>query len=253
MTACFRPNIKSAKIKYLLLSLLLLTAPSMQATASEAGAETTQTAQFEALFQSEVNNQQLKPITEQLTLGEHARGQFTQYRHLKVLKKPLVSHGSFIFDSELGLAWKQERPFKSTLLLKGDELIQIDSSGQQQVSKANENQGAGALAQTLPILLKALLSGELDTLTTHFHFYMQASSVSSPWTIGLKPKDPLLIKAIPQLVLEGDEQISALTLLSGNGDSSRIEFEQITNQPLSAIEQQELLPTDAEHKTKPAL
>ncbi len=238
----------------------------MLAIANESSTQATQTAQLDELFQSEVNNLQLKPITERLQLGEHARGFFTQYRTLKVLKKPLVSHGRFIFDSQLGLAWKQERPFKSTLLLKDDELIQIDSSGEIQSSKASENQGAGALAQTLPILLKALLRGELETLDNHFHFYLLPSSVTTPWTIGLIPKDPLLLKAIPQLVLEGDTQISALTLLSSNGDSSRIEFEEIDNQPLSVTEQQELSPksyqiqdngsganTKVEHKPKHAL
>ncbi|QFU24830.1 outer membrane lipoprotein carrier protein LolA [Shewanella eurypsychrophilus] len=246
MKRSFRSYLKITKVKFLLQSLLLTFMSHSLALAEIP----TQTANFEALFQSEVNNHQIKPISDRLELGEHARGKFTQYRQLKVLKKPLVSHGSFIFDAQLGLAWKQERPFKSTLILKDNELIQIDSSGELHVSKASDNRGAGALAQTLPLLLKALLSGELETLDKHFHFYLLASSANAPWMIGLKPKDPLLLKAIPQLVLEGDEQVTALTLLSTNGDSSKIEFEEIDNQALSIEEQQQLSPTTSDTQDK---
>lgn len=258
-------NSLSKTVGALPLLLFMMVWSHLSIASNKTATETIQTASYEALFQSEVNNKSIEAISARLELGEHARGLFTQYRQLKVLKKPLVSHGRFIFDSQLGLAWMQERPFKSTLILKDDALIQIDSSGKSQVSKSSDNKGAGALAQTLPTLLKALLSGELETLDQHFYFYLLPNSVDAPWLIGLKPKDPILMQAIPQLILEGDDQITALTLLSPNGDSSRIEFEEIDNQPLSAEEQQTLSATsvspkesssdtlaEPEHRPKPA-
>lgn len=239
----------------LLLSALLLTlmaSSSVQANTSEIPANSAQAAKFAALFQSEVNNQQIEKLSKRLALSQHAKGKFTQYRSLKVLKKPLISKGSFIFDAQLGLVWSQETPFKSTLILKDDALIQIDSSGKQQVSQTRGNQGAGALAQTLPTLLKALLGGELQTLDEHFNFYLLAADPQAPWTLGLIPKDPLMLKAIPQMILEGTEQISALTLVSANGDTSRIEFEEINNGPLAEAELELLSPAFIQEQGKPS-
>ncbi|BAJ04071.1 outer membrane lipoprotein carrier protein LolA [Shewanella violacea] len=239
----------------LLLSALLLTlmaSSSVQANTSEISANSGQTAKFTALFQSKVNNQQLEKLSKRLELSQHAKGKFTQFRSLKVLKKPLISKGIFIFDAQLGLVWSQETPFKSTLILKDDVLIQIDSSGRQQVSQTSGNPGAGALAQTLPILFKALLGGELQTLDEHFSFYLLAADPQAPWTLGLIPKDPLMLKAIPKMILEGSYQVSALTLVSANGDTSRIEFEEINNAPLAEADLELLSPDFLQEQGKPS-
>ncbi|WP_394148194.1 outer membrane lipoprotein carrier protein LolA [Shewanella atlantica] len=199
-----------------------------------------QSAGYDALFESIADNERLQTLTERLMIGRTASGDFTQYRTLKVLKHPLISHGRFIFDSRLGLVWQQAQPFETTLILREGELIQIDSAGREQVSRADSAQGAASLAQTMPKLLSALLSGNLSQLSEHFHLYLKAGDTdeepreeSEFWQLGLIPKDPLLLKAIPKMVLEGAIQVSALTLLSNNGDRSRIEFEQISKAPLS--------------------
>ena len=217
--------------------------------------QTVQSASFEALFEpsaqleSTEDNQRLEKLTQRLELGDNASGKFTQYRQLKVLKKPLVSHGQFAFDSQLGLVWQQTKPFSSSLILKEGELIQVDSSGHRQVTKASESQGAGALAETMPTLMKALLSGNINALSQQFTLYLvqsspdtSASEIANSWQLGLVPKDPLMHKVIPQMVLEGDAQLTSLTLLSGNGDTSRIEFEQISSEPLSEEMQQLISP-----------
>lgn len=220
----------------LLLSLSILNCHASQSTS------------YDALFETIADNERLQALADRLMIGESASGSFTQYRTLKVLKKPLISHGRFIFDYRLGLVWQQTHPFETTLILKDGELIQIDSKGRKQVSQAGSGQGAANIAQTMPKLLSALLSGNLSDLSEHFNLYLQADDTrneprtdeTAHWQLGLIPKDPLLIKAIPQMVLEGETQVSALTLLSNNGDSSRIEFEQISKAPLSQ-EQRQLL------------
>jgi len=217
----------------------------------------TQSASYDTLFESLADNEQLQALADRLLIGETASGSFTQYRTLKVLKKPLISHGRFIFDYRLGLVWQQTHPFETTLILKGGELIQIDSAGRRQVSQAGSNQGAAAIAQTMPKLLSALLSGNLSELSEHFNLYLRADDTlneprtdeTAHWLLGLIPKDPLLIKAIPQMVLEGEKQASSLTLLNNNGDSSRIEFKQINKAPLN--EEQRLLLSDKQGETSP--
>lgn len=186
---------------------------------------------FEALFNAEVNNGQLERLAKQLNIGESAQGNFTQYRYLKVLKKPLISQGEFIFKEQLGLAWLQHNPFESALILTQGSLIQIDSDGNKQLTQASDNQQANNLAQMMPTLMSALLQGNIAPLAEQFSLHLIEDEQG--WQLGLIPLDSLLAKAMSGIVLQGDRQLDSLTLLSSNGDRSQIKFEQLSNAPLS--------------------
>lgn len=219
----------------LLLGLILST-PSYAEQVSPAADST-----FISLFATPADKLALQQLAEQLSSGDTAQGQFTQYRYLTVLQRPLVSHGEFVFQSDLGLAWVQLRPFASTLVLSQDTLVQIDSDGQRQVNRADDNPQAQALARTIPLLMSALLRGDIAPLSQQFslHLIQEASG----WQLGLIPKDPMLAQALPKMVMQGQSQIKSLTLLNSNGDRSLIEFEQISEQPLSP-QQRALFGTD---------
>ena len=54
------------------------------------------------------------------------------------------------------------------------------------------------------------------------------------------------------MILEGTDQVSALTLVSANGDTSRIEFEEINNGPLAEEELELLSPDFIQDQGKPS-
>ena len=191
----------------------------------------TETPSFEALFNAQVNNDQLERLAKQLNIGESAQGKFTQYRYLKVLKQPLISQGEFIFKEQLGLAWLQHSPFESALILTQGNLIQIDSDGNKQLTQASDNQEANNLAQMMPTLMSALLRGNIAPLAEQFSLHLVEGEQG--WQLGLIPLDNLLAKAMSGIVLQGSHQLDSLTLLSSNGDRSQIKFEQLSNAPLS--------------------
>ncbi|PKG55491.1 outer membrane lipoprotein carrier protein LolA [Shewanella sp. Choline-02u-19] len=189
---------------------------------------------FDALFAQTASSNELTQLSKQLAPSSQAKGLFTQYRHLKVLKKPLVSKGSFVFSKQLGVIWQQQSPFNSTLILQAGRLTQIDSQGQVHISDAQQSTTANQLSQLMPTLLNALLSGDLHTLEQHFQLSLQSASADNEqWQLGLTPIDPLVKKAIPRLVLMGEKQIQTLILFSDNQDSSRIEFSAINEMPLT--------------------
>ncbi|GIU20044.1 hypothetical protein TUM4644_08640 [Shewanella colwelliana] len=190
-----------------------------------------QSPSYDALFRQNADNAQLQTLAQRLNSGETAQGNFTQYRYLKVLKKPLVSHGQFLFQNQQGLAWLQTRPFASGLVLTQGALIQIDSDGNRQVSQTQNNQQANALAQMMPTLMNGLLQGEIAPLASQFSLFLLQEG--QQWQLGLVPLDPLIKQAMPKLVLQGEQQLQQLILLGHNGDRSEIHFEQITNQPLT--------------------
>ncbi|WP_298771395.1 outer membrane lipoprotein carrier protein LolA [uncultured Shewanella sp.] len=188
----------------------------------------------DTLFSHPATESTLKALSSQLHFGSSASGDFTQYRQLKVLKKPLVSHGHFLFDQHRGLVWQQLRPFKSSLILKDKQLIQVNSQGHIQIQDAGNIPAASALENIMPSLLNAMLTGDIKQLEQDFSIsFLQAKK---QWQLGLIPKDPLVAKILPKMIIEGQTSINQLVLFSPNGDSSKIVFSHIQNRPLTMAE-----------------
>ena len=198
---------------------------------------------YSQLFQLPANKTDLLSLSQQLSPSEQAKGKFTQYRYLKVLKKPLMSQGEFVFAKDLGVIWQQNTPFSSTLILKDKQLIQIDSQGNINVNDASQAGSGSQMSDVMPTLLNALLSGDINALEQHFELSLKLAAKATDsskkpnqapnWQLGLKPIDAMLAKAMPKMVLSGNTQIHSLVLFSANGDRSQIEFSAIDESPLS--------------------
>lgn len=237
-----------------LLIICTLLFGSVQAQ-SLADSNLTSSSQYQTLFAQGADNGALLALSQKLNLGETVRGHFVQSRQLKVLKKPLISQGQFVFDKDQGLIWQQLTPFESLLILKDKQLIQRDSQGRVQISQADTSASAAAMGDLLPTLVNAMLGGDMSGLSANFelHFLAQeplaqdkssqesSSSGSANWQLGLTPKDPLMKKAIAHMVLEGSDTLHALVLLSANPsvspqDITRIDFSELRQGPLSEAE-----------------
>jgi hypothetical protein len=214
---------------------------------------------YQQLFTQTADKAQLVDLSQKLNLGETVRGNFVQSRQLKVLKKPLISQGQFIFDKEQGLIWQQIKPFESLLILKDKQLIQRDSQGRVQVSKADASASAAAMGDLLPSLVRAMLGGDISGLSENFELHFLSTdklntaklspenlspenlSPGSQWQLGLTPKDPLMKKAIANMVLEGGDTLQSLVLLSAAPsvspqDMTRIDFSALSQGTLSEAE-----------------
>ncbi|HAY92775.1 outer membrane lipoprotein carrier protein LolA [Shewanella sp.] len=209
---------------------------------------------YQALFSQSADTAQLVALSQKLNLGETVRGQFVQSRQLKVLKKPLISQGQFIFDKEQGLIWQQIKPFESLLILKDKQLIQRDSQGRVQVSKADASASAAAMGDLLPSLVRAMLGGDISGLSENFELHFlstdklnteklspESLSPDGQWQLGLTPKDPLMKKAIANMVLEGGDTLQSLVLLSA---APSVSPQDMTRIDLSALSQGKLSETE---------
>lgn len=199
---------------------------------------------YQQLFTQTADKAQLVDLSQKLNLGETVRGNFVQSRQLKVLKKPLISQGQFIFDQTQGLIWQQIKPFESLLILKDKQLIQRDSQGRVQISKADTSASAAAMGDLLPSLVRAMLGGDISGLSENFELHFLITDRLSPdgqWQLGLTPKDPLMKKAIANMVLEGSDVLQSLVLLSAAPnvtpqDMTRIDFSALSQGTLSEAE-----------------
>lgn len=214
---------------------------------------------YQQLFNQPADKAQLVALSQKLNLGETVRGHFVQSRQLKVLKKPLISQGLFIFDKEQGLIWQQIKPFESLLILKDKQLIQRDSQGRVQVSKADASASAAAMGDLLPSLVRAMLGGDISGLSENFELHFLSTDklnteklspeslspkslgTDGQWQLSLTPKDPLMKKAIANMVLEGGDTLQSLVLLSAAPsvspqDMTRIDFSALSQGKLSETE-----------------
>ena len=209
---------------------------------------------YQTLFSQNADKTQLVALSKKLNLGETVRGHFVQSRQLKVLKKPLISQGQFIFDQTQGLIWQQITPFESLLILKDKQLIQRDSQGRVQISKADTSPSAAAMGDLLPSLVRAMLGGDISGLSENFELHFLGTerlntaslsperlSTNGQWQLGLTPKDPLMKKAVANMMLEGSDVLQSLVLLSAAPsvsvqDITRIDFSELTQGTLSEAE-----------------
>jgi len=185
----------------------------------------------DTLFDQQATTESLSQFSADMAGPQPLRGKFEQLRRLKVLKRPLRSEGQFLFTPEQGLAWLQQTPFQSRLLLQPSQVWQQDSQGLWQQLPAG---GADSPAGIMPLLVKALLSGDIAPLQNQFQLYLLAGP---QWQLGLVPKDPVMARLFAQIRVEGaGQQMQRLQLLSPNGDCSDIHFSGQIFGPLSEAE-----------------
>lgn len=194
---------------------------------------------FDKLFAKAATEQALQQLSTKMALSDSSRGKFKQVRWLRVLKQPLRSSGEFLFQRELGMLWQQQTPFGNLLLLKQGELIQQDSQGKLSVTKADA--GPAAVAEMLPRMMQSLLSGDIQALSQGFELYL-LNDQAGHWQLGLKAKEQTMAALLPQMVLEGNQDLESLTLLAKNGDISQIFFSELDKSPLNDSERARFFP-----------
>ena len=169
----------------------------------------------------------LTQITAHLAKAEITQGDFQQEKRLKILRKPLISTGTFTYDQTKGVIWKTLTPVPSLLLVNDTRLLTA--------------QGELAVPAAFGKVFNAMLGGDLEQLTDGFS--ISGSDYKTSWKIELKPKDELLKKIINSIVLSGDNELRLLEIQEAGGNMTLIKFAKITHPSQLTTEQE----ADFEH------
>lgn len=169
----------------------------------------------------------LAKITTRLEKKEITQGDFQQEKRLKILRKPLISNGSFTYHQTKGVIWKTLTPVVSLLLVNDTHLL--------------TTQGEQAVPAAFGKVFNAMLGGDLNQLSDGFS--ISGSAQKSSWQIELKPKDELLKKIISSIVLSGDNELRMLEIQETSGNITLIKFAKITHPGQLTTEQE----ADFEH------
>jgi outer membrane lipoprotein-sorting protein len=145
------------------------------------------------------------------------RAEFSQEKHLKILRQPLVSTGVLYYQGPLSLRWEYRAPVKSILLMHAgrarrfvwdrDAFVEITGSGMDAVR---------FVAEEIP----RWLQGRFDE-NPNFDVVLQNS------TIVLNPKSAALADMIQRIELQLAQQpgvIDSVTVFEGADNFTRFVF-----------------------------
>jgi len=164
----------------------------------------------------------LTQITARLVKTPITQGHFRQEKHLKILRKPLISTGAFTYHQSKGVIWKTLTPVISVLLVNRSRLLTA--------------QGEQAVPAAFGEIFNALLGGDLKRLSEGF--VISVADQQPVWRIELTPKDQLLKKIINSMVLSGDNELRSLDIHEAGGNVARIELSQISHPDQLSPEQE---------------
>ncbi|WAK02118.1 outer membrane lipoprotein carrier protein LolA [Methylobacter sp. YRD-M1] len=153
----------------------------------------------------------LDQIHDRLTKASITRGAFEQTKQLKVLRKPLISNGTFIYDKSRGIAWKTLSPVPSLLLISDTRLW--------------TEQGEQPVPAAFGKVFQAMLGADLSQLATAFDITGTVRKIA--WQVSLVPKDEMMKKVISRMQLSGDHELRMLEIFESNGNSSTLHFQNI--------------------------
>ncbi|CAH7175625.1 putative transmembrane protein [Vibrio chagasii] len=171
----------------------------------------------------------------QTVLSENSivRGEFTQIRNMEMFSQPLTSQGTFLLDKSSGLLWTQTTPFPVNLVLTDNKLSQRFADQPAKIITDKEN----PMAFYFSHIFLSVFHGDTQKLQEQFSLSFQPATVQSSdhntgsWTLTLKPKSAPMNAVFEAITLQGNGDIERIELKEIRGDSTVIEFSQLSHQP----------------------
>ncbi|NAZ55240.1 outer membrane lipoprotein carrier protein LolA [Vibrio toranzoniae] len=173
----------------------------------------------------------------QTVLSENniVRGEFTQTRNMEMFAQPLTSQGTFLLDKSSGLLWTQTTPFPVSLVLTDNKLSQRFADQPAKIITDKEN----PMAFYFSHIFLSVFHGDTQKLQEQFSLSFEPAAIQSPdentgnnsWTLILTPKSAPMNAVFEAITLQGNSDIERIELKEIRGDSTVIEFSQLSHQP----------------------
>lgn len=149
---------------------------------------------------------------------QSVQADFIQEKHLKILVRPIISTGTFVFQAPQSLRWEYQTPVPSVLLMHGGQLRKFIARDGQLV----EDQGMGL--DSIQVVL-AQISNWLDGRFSESDMF--SVSFVDEHTVLLIPKGQALAGMISTIELRLTEQkglLKGVTIFEGPESFTRMTF-----------------------------
>ncbi|TVU58421.1 outer membrane lipoprotein carrier protein LolA [Vibrio atlanticus] len=170
-----------------------------------------------------------------LSANNIVRGEFTQTRNMEMFAQPLTSQGTFLLDKSNGLLWTQATPFPVSLVLTDNKLSQRFADQPAKIITDQKN----PMAFYFSHIFLSVFHGDTQKLQEQFSLSFEPATEQSSdestegasWTLTLKPKSAPMNAVFEAITLQGNNDIERIELKEIRGDSTVIEFSQLSHQP----------------------
>ncbi len=173
----------------------------------------------------------------QTVLSENSivRGEFTQTRNMEMFAQPLTSQGTFLLDKSSGLLWTQTTPFPVNLVLTNNKLSQRFADQPAKIITDKEN----PMAFYFSHIFLSVFHGDTQKLQEQFALDFEPATATisdkktekKSWALTLTPKSAPMNAVFEAITLQGQSDIERIELKEIRGDSTVIEFSQLSHQP----------------------
>ncbi|PMG18911.1 hypothetical protein BCU97_05165 [Vibrio splendidus] len=174
-----------------------------------------------------------------LSANNIVRGEFTQTRNMEMFAQPLTSQGTFLLDKSNGLLWTQATPFPVSLVLTDNKLSQRFADQPAKIITDKQN----PMAFYFSHIFLSVFHGDTQKLQEQFSLSFEpaieqssnasanSSSDDTRWILTLKPKSAPMNAVFEAITLQGKNDIERIELREIRGDSTVIEFSQLSHRP----------------------
>jgi outer membrane lipoprotein-sorting protein len=169
-----------------------------------------------------VHSQNWVSLKESFRKVQSVKAEFSQERHLQILKAPLISEGRFYYLASGSLRWEYLSPLKSVMLQKGDSVRFFHFS--EGAWKEDMAQGMGVRRMVLAEMSQ-WFQGRFEESRVFSHSY----SPGPPGRIFLTPREGInkFILSIEIVLSDRPGVIDRVEIKEPGGSSMRIVFRKV--------------------------
>lgn len=176
---------------------------------------------------------------EQLSRRMHqhpvVKGRFEQLRTLTGIPRPIHSSGRFIYWRDHGLYWETLKPITQASTFTPDAIIHWQTTATSQQA----DKSSSPIQKQISRILLAVFGGDIQSLEMLFDSRWSSGSESGAkqWTVDLIPTMAAVKRVVEKITLSGGDYVNSLNLNASNGDTTQIQFTNISTFAYPAIDE----------------
>ena len=167
---------------------------------------------------ADFNSPAFAEIVQSLSSVKKQEGSFIQKRIVQKIQRVFESSGTFLISGKDGIILNVEKPFASRSEISKEKMIQVFPDG----TSVEMNAANNAVFREIAASVQAVFNGNLESLQQKFDIYFVTQK--KKWTIGLRPKEKMIQKALASILLEGQKNLEKVEMLDGEGNILSYEF-----------------------------
>jgi hypothetical protein len=157
-------------------------------------------------------------MMERLQRSSVLRVSFRQERLLRVLGRPLISHGSVLIVAERGVLWQVEDPYEAIFRIRPGDIVEWEGDDHPRPVRIATN----PIFHFMIEMLLGLLTGDPSGLREGFD--AEALPNDDGWSLRLTPQAGDLSGIIASIEISGDRFIEEVRIEDAKGDAVNFTF-----------------------------